>query len=140
MTDRNKRLNQIKNDVEQINKNTLILEDIIKEIKTKFGNLLESYIFIENSNLIKRGFFIFYVNIHLDKIRGGIVSNIIYDNSGLVNLLILRNLYKNVYWKIKPKKNYIFFYNRAEQNSAFRKNINKIIKKFNIDIHKKINI
>lgn len=86
--------------------------EIVKQIKNKFVGTFDEYAYVEFAEKIKKGDIIRYVDLGLTKVSvPGIVIDTVYEEhilSRSLKYITLLNTKKHIYWKIIPKKVYIF--------------------------------
>jgi hypothetical protein len=86
--------------------------EIVKQIKDKFVGTFDEYAYVEHAERIKKGDIIRYVDLGLTKVSlPGIVIDTVYEEhilSKSLKYITLLNTIKRTYWKIIPKKVYIF--------------------------------
>jgi len=94
--------------------------DVDKDVKKKWKNKFKHYFYIPNGEYEKlsEGKYIQYVNLNIDKYRGGLLIKIIKNKENKVVKLALRNINTHKLWHIKPQKYYI--YQHSESTNFFR--------------------
>jgi len=120
---KNKRMNEIDNIIglmdDTIAQNTKITKSQIDIILTKFPEL-KKYKFMDNED-ISLGTIIKCVDLNLNKVSiPAIIVNIEYYSSPnklkIIKYITVVNNYKKSYWKLKPKKHYMFKFNDNDKS------------------------
>lgn len=130
-----KRLNRISEIIESadVGVDKKNIDDIEKQIRKKYDKL-KNYRYVDDLEVLAKGFFLQHISLDLEKTGGGVIANIHRNFNGIVDMITIKNLYGNNYWKVKPKKHYLFYIERG--GSARKDWINQILKEYNIKMKK----
>jgi len=131
MPDKKERLDNIKNILENYEKNDN-LNDTLKFIKRKFEEELEDYKYCENINNLEKGNHIKYVDLFFKEVKYGTIVDIL-KNEGRIKLFVLKNLHSGLVWNINPSKYFLYYKtNNDNVNSQLRKLMDEYIKNFKV--------
>jgi hypothetical protein len=125
---RRDRLTKIANLVETVDDHCKTKREIAKDIFKRWPDKLDIYTFVEDTNELRLGDYINYVDINLTGIHGGILVKMFRDAVGTLRriLLMTPDREQRFLWYIRPTHKYLFRFNRGEVNARTTRLMNKL--------------